>query len=400
MNVNSHLDKWLFPLFGLPLFAATLSTAAANIFGALFLLLYLYSGYWRCWRTAQSRPWFWPLTAILAVNFLGMLWTQDTERGITLLLKLKFFLYIFAGATLPWNRSHFVLIVRLLLSGLLLNAVIGGLQWLQLYPWRVVDPSAGPVGYTNRITLSLALTNALLWLAYDFKNKIVLPRAWSVVLALVFFIQLITAGGRAGQLAFVLLFPVALWMLYPGRWRAWAMGVAVLSLVGTALSPHVQQRAQAVLSDIQQYRLGNTGTSVGLRLVFWEGALKMAQEHPILGVGTGDYKMEMARLQQIHVIPQTPSAPVIDNPHNSYLAYLANLGLPGLFVLLWFLWTATAEAWRNRSQSAAWFKLSYMGIFLVGSLTDTLIWSFHSVFALGLIVAIPSVLKSEPVAQQ
>ena len=177
MNVNSRLDKWLFPLFGLPLFVATLSTAAANIFGAFFLLLYLSSGYWRDWRTALSRPWFWPLTALLAINFLGMLWTQDTERGITLLLKLSCFLFTYAGATLPWNRSHFVLIVRLFLGGLLLNAIIGGLQWFQLYPWRVVDHSAGPVGYTDRIFLSLALTNALLWIAYDLKNKVVLPRS-------------------------------------------------------------------------------------------------------------------------------------------------------------------------------------------------------------------------------
>jgi O-antigen ligase len=148
-------------------------------------------------------------------------------------------------------------------------------------------------------------------------------------------------------------------------------------------------------TDIQQYQIGNVETSVGLRLVFWEGALKMAKEHPVLGVGTGDYKMEMSRLHQAHAIPDTPDFSVSDHPHNSYLVYLADLGLTGLFIFLWFLWAATLEAWRHREHAAAWFKLVYMGIFLLGSFTDTLIWGFHNAFALGLIVAIPAILKSD-----
>lgn len=399
MKSGSRIDAWLFPLFALPLFVATLSTAAANIFGFIFLLVYLASGYWRDWRTVLSRAWFWPLMALLAINFLGMLWTQDTVRGLELLVKLKWALFALAGATLPWSRKHFILLVRLFLAGIVVNAIIGGLQMLHLYPWRIVPPGDGPLGYTNRIFLSMTLTSAMLWIAYDIKNKVVLPRALNIALALIFFAQLISAGGRAGYLSFVLLIPIALWMLYPGRWRAWAMVVVAVGVIGLGMSPQVQKRIQDVRTDLQQYQAGNAETSVGLRLVFWEGALRMAKEHPVLGVGTGDYTMEMDRLHQTHAIPDTPGVSVSDHPHNSYLAYLADLGFTGLFIFLWFLWAATQEAWKNREHAAAWFKLGYMGIFVLGSFTDTLIWGFHNAFALGLIVAIPSILKSDSPVQ-
>lgn len=58
--------------------------------------------------------------------------------------------------------------------------------------------------------------------------------------------------------------------------------------------------------------------------------------------------------------------------------------------LLWFLWTETAETWRNRDQRLSPGSSSgYMGIFLVGSLTDTLIWGFYNAFALDLTVVSP-----------
>jgi len=397
MITGKKIDTWLFTLFAMPLFMATLSTAAANIFGVIFLAVYASSGYWRNWRTILLRPWFWPLMALIAINLLGMLWTQDTMRGLELLVKLKWAIFTFAGATLPWNRAYFILLVKMFLAGITVNALIGGLQWLQLFPWQQINPLDGPIGLTDRIFLSMTLTNAILWIAYDIKYKVVLPRVINIVLALIYFTQLITAGGRAGQLSFIILLPVALWMLYSGRWRIWAIAVGILGIVGLILSPHVQNRIQEVKTDFQLYKVGNVETSMGYRRIFWEGALLMVKENPILGVGTGDYKIEIARLQQMHDIPGTPSIPYVDHPHNSYLAYLADLGLSGLFIFLWFLWAVTQEAWRHRESAASWFKLTYFSIFLLGSFTDTLIWGFHNAFALGLIVAIPSVLMSDSV---
>lgn len=392
---NNRLEPLIFFLFALPLFMAPISTSGASIAKVLFAVVWMAGGYWRGLKKAAGRAWFRPAVALLSINLLGMLWTEDATRGLEILSKLNWIFFAVAGATLPWKRSYFRMAVRLFLAGLFLNGIIGVLQWLRLYPWRPADPIVGPVGYAGHIFLSMALANALLWIAYDLKqrqkNENVLPLAANIALVLLFFFQMSITGGRAGQVAFVLLLPPALWMLYPGRWRKWAVALCALAVIGLSVSPMVQRRVMTGINNLEQYRKGDVDTSLGLRLVFWQGALKMAMEHPLAGVGTGDYKTEMARLQHFHAIPQTPSYPAIDHPHNSYLAYLADLGLPGLLILLWFLWTVTAEAWRSRERSAGWFKLCYMAIFLLGSLTDTLIWGFDNATWLGIIAAIPVV---------
>ena len=396
-SIFKSADAWAFALFGLTLFMLPLSTSGASIAKVLFAAAWLAGGCWRDLRKAISRPWFWPMAALVAINLLGMLWTSDTARGLDVLFKLNCFAIAIAGAALPWDRARFKLVVRLFLAGLFLNAIIGGLQWMHLASWLPVNTEinayTGPTGYANHIFLSMALANALLWIVYDLKHKAVLPRWLNAVLALLFFTQLIITGGRAGQAAFVLLFPVALWMIYPGRWRRLAMAAAAFGIIGLAMSPMVRWRVQTGMNDLRRYRSGNVDTSMGLRLVFWEGALKLALEHPLLGVGTGDYMTGMARLEREHAIPATPGFSSVDHPHNSYLAYLADLGLPGFFILLWLLWRITKEAWESRGSPEAWFKLCYMAIFLLGSLTDTLIWGFDNALALGVIMAIPAIMS-------
>ncbi|MEW5791122.1 MAG: O-antigen ligase family protein [Pseudomonadota bacterium] len=394
MNKIFELKPWLFTFFAMPLFMAPLSTAGSSIAGALFVLLYLVSGYWRNWRLIGERPWFWPLIGIFALNLLGMLWTEDSSRGLEILGRTALLIFALAGATLPWDLRYFRRLVLWFLMGLALNAVVGLLQWLHFFPWRPMDPLLGPIGYANWIFLSMSLANALLWLAYDFRHQLVLPRMWNIALGAVFFIQLLSTGGRTGQLAFAVLFPIAVVMLYPGRWRLAAFGLAILAVAGLGLSPNVQHRLQEGMGDLKQYEAGNVSTSWGQRLVFWEGALRLADEHPVLGVGTGDYMREMDRLQKQHLVPQTPGVAYIDNPHNTYLAYLADLGAVGLLVLLWFLLAVFRESWRHRQQPAAWFKLCYLGIFLLGSLTDTLMWGHDNVFALALIAGIPAILPT------
>lgn len=119
---NSYKDTALFTFFGLPLLMAPLSTAGTSIAGGIFVLLYLLSGYWRNWRLALERPWFWPLMGLFAINLLGMLWTKDTVRGFEVLSRTALLLIALAGVTLPWNLRYFRLMVLWLLGGLALNA--------------------------------------------------------------------------------------------------------------------------------------------------------------------------------------------------------------------------------------------------------------------------------------
>jgi O-antigen ligase len=132
-----------------------------------------------------------------------------------------------------------------------------------------------------------------------------------------------------------------------------------------------------------------------------EGAIRMGLNHPFLGVGTGDYAKEMARLQAEHAISPTPQYPDLSQPQDSYLIELAMLGLPGLSLFLWLLWAVTWPAWRCRTTPEGWFMLVYMAIFLTGSFSDTLIWGYANVFTLSLLTAIPIPLgDKQPIRPQ
>lgn len=385
------IEQWVFIFYGMQLFMAPLSIAGSSIAAVLFLFTYVWSGFWKDWRAVLERPWFWPVLAMIGLNLAGILWTDDMAHGYYILSKLWYFLFLLLGAMLPWNRQRLRMLVLLFLIGLGLNALVGVLQWFGLYPWHPMVPDDGPVGYSYHVYLGLLLTAALLWILYDLRHQIVLRRPWALLLGGIFFLQLIMSPGRTGQLAFLLLFPAALLVLAAGRWRTWALGVALLGALILGLSPVVQQRFMAGVSDLTNYHQGNVMTSLGIRLVLWEGALEMAVEHPVLGVGTGGYRAEILRLQEESEIPRIPglSENVIE-PHNSYLAYLAEFGIVGLVILLWFLYALSRESWLARSTPEGWLRLSLLSTFLIGSLFDAFIWIWCIMIPLAVVSGVPS----------
>ncbi|WP_225981902.1 MULTISPECIES: O-antigen ligase family protein [Acidithiobacillus] len=287
------------------------------------------------------------------------------------------------------------MIPGLFLAGLILNWIVGLCQWLGIWKWNPLIPRLGPVGYANHIFLSMTLTMALLWIAYDMRDRVLLPRWVNAMLAVAFLLQLGMGAGRTGQLLFVILMPLAVWVLFRGRWRYWALGGIALTIIGMGMSPIVQHRVQEGLQNLQVVSKGDYDTSWGLRVLMAQGALHMGFQHPILGVGTGNYANEMAQLQKNHILPDLPSPLIMSQPQNSYLLELAMLGIPGLLLLVWFLWAVTAPAWRLKAVPEGWFVLVYMAVFIAGSFSDTLIWGYANVFSLALLAALPIPLAQD-----
>gem|GEM_PF-1530416 len=103
----------------------------------------------------------------------------------------------------------------------------------------------------------------------------------------------------------------------------------------------------------------SAGDSLGTatRLEEWSTALAMIKDHPLLGVGKGNY-VELARLSK----PWTLRYPV----HNVYLLFWAETGLVGflafaalLFTSFWF----AARAFRDNTGSNGAFGLAALGAF-------------------------------------
>lgn len=391
MIANKYIVNSVFVFYGLQLFMAPLSIAGSSIAAGLFLVMYILSGFWKNWRAVLGRVWFWPAIGLLLLTLGGMFWTDDVNRGRYIVTKIWHFLFLFLGASLPWTRQRFKFLPVFFISGLGLNAIVGALQWFDLYHWHPMIPGDGPVGYSNHVYLSTLLAAALIWIMYDIKHQVVMRRPWAILCGSILLLDLVVSNGRTGQVAFLLLFPASLLMLSEKRMR-FLLSIAAISIsLMIAFTPMVQQRFMIGIEDLSRYQQGEVMTSLGLRLVFWEGALKMAAEHPFFGVGTGGYRSEIIRLQNHGEIPKTPGLDInVIEPHNSYLAYVAELGLLGLSFFLWFLYSVAREAWSTRATPEGWLHLSLLGAFMIGSLFDAFNWIWSIMIPFLVVTGMPA----------
>ena len=77
------------------------------------------------------------------------------------------------------------------------------------------------------------------------------------------------------------------------------------------------------------------GSNIDHRLDAWRSALLLIEEHPLLGVGPGNFQFYTAAVDNR---PPTPDDPTV--VHNSYLEVGAEVGLPALVLLLAYLFTS------------------------------------------------------------
>jgi putative inorganic carbon (HCO3(-)) transporter len=171
--------------------------------------------------------------------------------------------------------------------------------------------------------------------------------------------------GLPAALLFVLLLPQL-----TGRRhgvRALLIGSCVLASGLLALLPVARTARFARLVQL------TSGTSF-LRLVLWEGSLRMIAAHPLLGVGIGNFSAQYPH----YMLPEAWREPLVYHPHNILLEFWAILGLPGLAALAWLqvaFWRSGLALYRRLGDPALRaLMLGLMGsmvAFLAHGLVDT-----------------------------
>ncbi len=103
-----------------------------------------------------------------------------------------------------------------------------------------------------------------------------------------------------------------------GRWRWSAL---VLVLIGALLLiPLLRVPRFASLLDLRE-------GSAFFRLELWRSALAMIREHPLFGVGPGNFQ---TAYRTRYILPTAWAEPNLEHPHNIYLDFWTRLGLPGV----------------------------------------------------------------------
>jgi len=358
-------EQAMFLLCCLLFFLIPCTTSPAVIAGGLLLLLWLLSGRFYTGREGyMGEGWALPVVLLFLLPFLGLAHTPYPELGIKMAQKSYYWLLTFAIATIMTGERGRRVFAYCFLAGTSFSVVISFLQHMGLVP---LHRAATATGFINHINYGLLLVMAITILTFMFRQEASAPRKRALAaLMLAFTVNLAMSPSRAGLLSFLALSPLMLMNLF-GR-RNVILIAAASAVLGASLflSPVVRQRVSLAVDEMRDFdRQGRVETSIGLRLVMWEGALKIFRDNPVIGIGTGGYAMGMEKYRR------DTGTDDITHPHNSFLYMAATYGTVGLLILLWYLWVLFRKGWRNREDLGGVMVLSFSLVFIVGSLTDT-----------------------------
>ncbi len=146
---------------------------------------------------------------------------------------------------------------------------------------------------------------------------------------------LLVSLGRGAWLGFGAAAVVMVFFAPRHRWQGLllmvAVGVLPLVLWTVGLVPiTIQQRVNNALTEFAGFRdvraapVGDENFAIVERLAHWQAAYTMANAHPFIGVGLGNYETAYSR----YGLPSWPRP--LAHAHNDYLNLLAETGLIGL----------------------------------------------------------------------
>ena len=168
--------------------------------------------------------------------------------------------------------------------------------------------------------------------------------------------------------------------IFPRRARLW-LGVALLVMV-TAMPFVLPSDTFWRISLLLQQDMG---ASVAARMDGWTVAARLYLKHPVLGIGTGSFR----------IFHETYGPPkVLSYPHNLFLGVAAETGTIGLVLVIGFLvslfrcWRKSRCSWASRNDRLLLAAcLFVVGFFLIGDLFSGHLPSRQELLFAGLTVA-------------
>ena len=348
MAIKNKISKCIPWLLVVTFAVLPFSAKIANVTALLVLVLWLVEGGLKeKWAQIRSNP-----VAVLPLVYflvlcLGLLWSSDLGWGLHVIKKgrrfllLPVFLSIAAAHPQVLRRGLYAFLATMTATAM----VSLGIAVRLIAPFGHAhgrDPS--PFVYHISYGPELAWAAYLCFAAVLFDSKLSNP--WKIGLggagAFILAVLFLNVGVAGYIAAFMLSGLLILQWRKNILWLALAAGL----LAGSAylFSPTVHRRVDQNIQELRNVAEGSAAqenpqsgkvknTSLGPRLVFWGNTWQLIKQHPLLGVGTGDFPAEYEKVRA----ERTPNHwEEVNNPHNMYLMVWSQTGLLGLGVFLSF----------------------------------------------------------------
>lgn len=381
-------------------FSIPYSTALVNIFSALCLVCWLFSGFVRDdIKKIVSSFAGKLLIAFFALAMLSVIWSEAPKdyifEGVAKLRKLLLVAVVWMLLS-RLERFQKLTLFSLFLSFSLLALVCLGI-YIGLPGFPEMTPGQGAIFLRSHIaqgyflSLLTCICVGMVILGTEWKTKLI----GLIFLILSLIVTFYMTNGRTGYaclvcVLFVLSFAAPGTITKKLLWLALAGGLIVTIIVS---SDRFEKRWNDAAFDIQEMELGNRSTSIGYRLTAWRASIEMVKSSPLLGVGIGGWGAKFCQMQtdSAEEFDQCSREIKIGNPHSDYFNWIAQFGILGLCLWIAFL-LAVVKRIVQFSSDYRVFLLAGLMSYMIGALFNSFIWDISegtlSALMLGWILAI------------
>ena len=368
-NINSYL--LMLTAFFLPL-----TVFGGNLFAVLIFLLWLVKADFKTdfYRLKDNKLVIAVLLYLL-VHVVALLWTADIESGLwTLKKQLKFlFIPIFM---LFVKREHVKYYILAFLASMSLSEIWSYGIFFELLPLYGGATLIDPIPLMSHITYNPFLTIAIYFLSYYvlFDHSISKLKKFTYGFFIITMsINMFITGGRAGQVMYFAMLVVLIFQYFPkNAFKASSVSLFVLVITSSTFylnSKIFSDRVDSAVTELSDYK-NHTYSSTGMRISSAINSWSIIKEHPVIGVGTGDYKNEFIKASIKNNLKLEDKL-VIHNPHNMYVLILVQFGLLGLAAMLYLFYAQIKIAINSNEEFVKKIGIALPLLYLLIMLSDS-----------------------------
>jgi len=357
-------------------FFLPLTVFGGNLFAVLIFLLWLVKADFKTdfYRLKDNKLVIAVLLYLL-VHVVALLWTADIESGLwTLKKQLKFlFIPIFM---LFVKREHVKYYILAFLASMSLSEIWSYGIFFELLPLYGGATLIDPIPLMSHITYNPFLTIAIYFLSYYvlFDHSISKLKKFTYGFFIITMsINMFITGGRAGQVMYFAMLVVLIFQYFPkNAFKASSASLFVLVITSSTFylnSKIFSDRVDSAVTELSDYK-NHTYSSTGMRISSAINSWSIIKEHPVIGVGTGDYKNEFIKASIKNNLKLEDKL-VIHNPHNMYVLILVQFGLLGLAAMLYLFYAQIKIAINSNEEFVKKIGIALPLLYLLIMLSDS-----------------------------
>ncbi len=374
MFKNLNLDKTNQFLLIILAFLMPLTVFGANIIIVVICLLWLFSGDYKSkYNQTISNKFILVSILFFFAHVIGLLWTEDLKWGLHIVHKMWYFLLFLPVLFTLVKKDYIKFYIFSFLLAIAITEIASYLVWFEIVEPFKNASVMNPTPFMSHISYNPILAFAIYLVLHEiFFNKKLSSLVFSFCsfFAISMTVNMFITGGRAGQVTFFVMLAILIFQVFDKQ-RIKSLIVISIVIPGIFFASYqaselFQKRVNNAVIEALSYS-DTSANSIGLRINFARNSWQVIKKHPIIGIGTGDFPIEYAKINQIN----SPNLPNASNPHNMYTLVLMQLGFLGLASMLAIFYYQIKLSFNSPSKFIRDVGITLPLMFLVMMLSDS-----------------------------